>query len=81
MQVPTNAGRQNVNMSVLPVRTMGFARKADQLTTPRQISLDGDVLGDTLFDGTEDVVIGTAVVSLTTMEIDELMTQSMAIGG
>lgn len=57
------------------------ARAANKLATARQIALSGDVSGDAMFDGSEDVVIGTAVECLTTTEIDDLMAQSMAIGG
>lgn len=57
------------------------ARAADKLATARQIALSGDVSGDAMFDGSKDIVIGTAVECLTTTEIDDLMAQSMAIGG
>jgi len=41
---------------------------ASKLTTPRNIILDGDVTGTTLFDGSQDVTITTTLTSLGTIQ-------------
>ena len=57
------------------------ADSARKLETPRQIALAGDVDGDAMFDGSENITIGTSVDCLTTTEIDAIMQTAMAIGG
>lgn len=46
---------------------------ADKLKYPRAIRLAGDVTGETLFDGSEDVQIQTLVSTLTNEELEEML--------
>lgn len=70
-----------VQMDALPIRPTRYAETAERLKTPRKIEVAGDVVGDSLFDGSEDIIIGTAVECMTTLEIDALMESAMALGG
>ena len=51
----------------------GSAETAKRLKTPRAIALGGEATGETLFDGSEDVTIYTAIERLTNEELEELL--------
>lgn len=79
--IQRNEGSTEFNITPIPVRTTRHAETAERLATPRKIAVAGDVIGDSYFDGSEDVVIGTAVECLSTIEIDDLIASAMSIGG
>lgn len=44
-----------------PLASGGQSGTADRLSIPRLIELDGDVTGQTFFDGSQDIVIRTKI--------------------
>ena len=50
----------------------GAVDAASRLSTPRTISLDGNVTGSTMFDGSKDVTITTEIETIIDSEIDEI---------
>lgn len=51
----------------------GSAETAKRLKTPRTIAIGGEAVGETLFDGSEDITIYTAIERLTNEELEELL--------
>lgn len=81
LDVQRGTGSVNLTVESLPVQVSRHAETAERLETPRKIAVAGDVIGDTYFDGSEDVIIGTAVECLSTMEMDALIESAMMLGG
>ena len=52
----------NIKGGTVTVENSSHALKADKLTTPRNITLSGDVTGSTSFDGSSDVTINCTVL-------------------
>ena len=52
----------NIKGGTVTVENASHALKADKLTTPRTITLSGDVTGSTSFDGSSDVTINCTVL-------------------
>lgn len=52
----------NIKGGTITVENASHALKADKLTTPRNITLSGDVTGSTTFDGSSDVTINCTVL-------------------
>ena len=52
----------NIKSGTVTVENASHALKADKLTTPRNITLSGDVTGSTTFDGSSDVTINCTVL-------------------
>ena len=52
----------NIKSGTTTVENASHALKADKLTTPRNITLSGDVTGSTTFDGSSDVTINCTVL-------------------
>ena len=52
----------NIKGGTVTVKNASHALKADKLTTPRNITLSGDVTGSTTFDGSSDVTINCTVL-------------------
>lgn len=51
----------------------GVAASAEKLETPRKVSLGGDVNGNVMFDGSEDVTIEASVSVIPNDEIKEML--------
>lgn len=68
------AGQQKTIQRMSTSQTVRHALMADKLTFARNIKLTNEVLGQALFDGSDDIEIYTAVERITNAEMEEMLT-------
>ena len=73
VSVNMTGGPQKIITSMTTSQATRHALMADRLTTARNIRLTNEVLGQALFDGSEDIEIFTAVERITNSEMEEML--------
>lgn len=66
------AAEQTIGVKLQPGGS-GSAETAKRLKTPRTIAIGGEAIGETMFDGSEDVTIYTAIERLTNEDLEEML--------
>lgn len=67
------ASQQRSVQGIAASQVLRHAITADRLTTARNIRLTNEVLGQALFDGSDDIEIYTAVERITNSEMEEML--------
>lgn len=73
VSIGLTARQQKTVQNMVTSQAARHALMADRLTTARNIRLTNEVLGQALFDGSEDIEIYTAVERITNSEMEEML--------
>lgn len=73
VNIGLTARQQKTVQNMVTSQAARHALMADRLTTARNIRLTNEVLGQALFDGSDDIEIYTAVERITNSEMEEML--------